>query len=330
LYVFEGVINPRAKFEHLAVNRYLRDATRAFKDANRAFAINDMPGPMGEIVPGLVKVLRLSDTQSRKYAEVWVTQHKLTRTTTARGRVVYSFVHLTDVHLRVPFDHPERQRWMDGAAQIHLPTARASRLWYQVIAGLRDRNTGQYEIVAAALMENMRLPPKKGALWSKGEDLSDYAVSLGFTTLEAQEFYKVTKGLVLLDNWPVVRPVWKAFSERYAGQLRKEINIFLRQYASGSVLVDIELPAVETAVTALGKPIGLKYHGMEWGDDPLRQLTEPIPGYWRELRRDGKPLLEGQQQILDQPSAAAATEKAKQRFLAAQAVKRHRHKTGRK
>ncbi|WP_204070102.1 phosphotransferase, partial [Sphaerisporangium krabiense] len=322
LFVFDGAINPRARFEHLATDQYLLDAKKVFKETNRAFALTEMPGTMGDPVPGLAKVLRLGETQARKYAEQWVKEGKLTKKTTARGRVVYSFVHLTDVHLRVPYDHPERPKWMAGAAKIKLSTVRAERLWYLVIAGLRDRNAAHFEVVADALMTTMRIPPGKGALWSKGEDLSDYAITLGFVTLEAQEFYNVTQGLVLLDNWPVVRPVWQAFSERYASRLRKEIHIFLRQYATGSVLVDIELPAVRETEANLRRKLPLRFHGMEWGDDPLRILQAPVPGYWRELRRDGTPLGEGRQQILDEGGAKAATSVARRRFFTSQASKR--------
>jgi aminoglycoside phosphotransferase (APT) family kinase protein len=322
LFVFDGAINPRAKFEHLATDTYLHEAQQAYKRTNRAFAIDDMPGPMGDIVPGLAKVIRLRETQARKYAEKWVTEGKLTKKTTARGRVVYSFVHLTDVHLRVPYDHPERPKWMAGARDIRLSSAQAGRLWYLVIAGLRDGKPGHFEVVANTLMQRMRISPRKGALWSKGEDLSDYARTLGFVTLEAQEFYRVTQGLTLLDDWGTVRPVWTAFSQRYARQLRKEIHIFVRQLEAGSVLVDIELPAVRTVMDLLGEDIDLKFHGMEWGDDPLRELINPVPGYWRELERDGTPLGKGQQRELDRPGAKAATIVARRRFRTSQATKK--------
>jgi aminoglycoside phosphotransferase (APT) family kinase protein len=322
LFIFDGAINPRATFEHLATDQYLYDAEKAYKKRKRAFAINDMPGRLGGTVPGLAKVLGLSGTQAHKHAEKWVTLGKLTKKTTARGRVVYSFVRLTDANLEVPFDHPERPKWMAGAASIGMPTALASHLWELVIAGLRDNKPSNYGEVADELMKKMRIPPKKGALWSKGEDLSDYAVSLGFMTLESQEFYKVTKGLTLLDNWPRVRPVWEVFSVRYASQLRKEIHIFARQIEPGSVLVDIELPAVAKIVTSTGKPIALKFHGMEWGDDPQQVLRNPVPRYWRELRRDGTPLGEGKKQVLDEKGAKAATSVARRRFETSQASKR--------
>ncbi|HWO67264.1 MAG TPA: phosphotransferase [Umezawaea sp.] len=326
LFIFDGAINPRATFEHLAQDHYFDEAKRAYKRPDPAdsldFAIDDMPGRMGATVPGLRKVIRLGETQARKYAEKWVAEGRLTRNVTARGRVVYSFVHLTDVTLRVPYDHPERARWMAGAARIHLSSATANDLWYLVIAGIRDRRPDHFATVADTLMRAMRVKPGKGALWSKGVDLSDYAAGLGFVTLETQEFYNVTEGLVLLDDWDRVRPVWQAFSERYARRLRKEIHIFVRQLVPGSVLVDIELPAVRKTSRALGRPIELKFHGMDWGDDPTKVLREPVPRYWRELLADGTRLDAGQQQVLDERGARSATTKARNRFWTSQASKR--------
>jgi Phosphotransferase enzyme family len=323
LFVFDGVINPRATAEHLVKDEALQLARRAYtRPRNRPFGIKDMPGRTGRVVPGLATVTGLSERQARKYAERWREDGRVTRKTTARGRVVYSFQFLTDVHLEVPIDHPERPKWMAGAKDIGMSASKAARLWYLVIAGIRDGKPAFFDTVANELMKSMKIKAKKGALWSKGEDLSDYAVSLGFVTLEAQEFYKVTKGLTLLDNWPRVRPVWERFSVRYASQLRKEIHIFVRQIESGSVLVDIELPAVKETETRLGRAIALKFHGMEWGDDPRRVLHDPVPHYFRELRRDGTPLDEGRQQVLDKDGAKEATSRARRRFTTSQASKR--------
>lgn len=326
LFLFDGAINPRAKFEHLANDHYLFEAQRAYKRSNPAdsleFAIDDMPGRMGATVPGLRKVVRLGETQARKYAEKWVVEGKLSKKVTARGRVVYSFVHLTDVDLRVPFDHPERAKWMAGAAKIHLSSAKAAHLWYLVIAGLRDHRPDYFEIVADELMRGMRIPPGKGALWSKGVDLSDYVAGLGFVTLETQEFYNVTEGLVLLDDWAVVRPLWVTFSRRYAGSLRKEIHVFVRQFLASSVLVETELPTVRRIMRSTGLSIALKFHGMDWGDDPTKILANPVPRYWRELLADGTALKEGQQHVLDEAAARSATDRARLRFTTSQANKR--------
>jgi len=330
LFVFEGVVNPRATFEHLAVNRYLRDAMMAFKAKDRAFAITDIVGPKGVHVPGLAKVLRLSESQARKYAAEWVRQHRLTARPNARNRMIHSFVRLTDANLETPLEHPEYHRWVSGARKIGISRAEATQLWYLVVEGLRTHAERHFEDVADVLLANMRIAPGKGALWSMGVDLVRYATKLGFTTLEAQEFYHVTEGLTLLDSWDDVRPLWKVLSERYAGQLRKEINLFMRFWTPDSIMVSVELKAVRDTMRATGKPIALKFHGMEWGDDPRHELEYPVPGYWRELRRDGTPLGPGEQQVLDASGVQHATQKAKDRFMANQALKRHRREQRRK
>jgi hypothetical protein len=330
LFRFDGAINPRATFEQLAVNKYLHDAIKTYgndpsKYPHLLFAIDDMPGATaGRVVPGLQTTLGLSAAQARKYAAEWVRMGLLTATRTSHGRTVYSFVPLpTPADLLVPEDHPEYGKWTAGSARVPIPSAEAKRLWYLIIEGLRDNKPDNFETVAATLMRSMRIRAGRGALWSRGEDLSDYARSLGYTTLEAQNFYRATQGLTLVNDWPTVRPVWVAFSRRYAGQLRNEIHIFMRRFATGSVLVDIELPAVAATVSA-GATIELKFHAMEWGDDPSHILNDPVPGYWRELNARGRPLSKGAQLVQDQSAAAGAAAIAEQRFLDSQAAKRAR------
>ncbi|GLY37811.1 hypothetical protein Amsp01_038350 [Amycolatopsis sp. NBRC 101858] len=325
LFVFDGAINPRAKFEHLANDRYLSEARKAYKRPDPKdsldFAVDDRRDPKGATVPGLKKVLGLSATQARKYAEKWVTAGKLTKTITD-GRAVYSFVHLTGDDLKDPAKHPERARWMAGAATIHLPAATAAALWKLLIEGLRDGKPANFEVVAEALMHSMRIAPGQGALWSKGEDISEYAAGLGFAALETQEFYNVTKGLTLLDDWSLVRPLWMVFSRRYAGSLRKEIHIFVRQFLASSVLLETELPTVRRIMRSTRRSIELKFHAMDWGDDPTKILDMPVPGYFRELLADGTALPEGRQHVLDEKGARTATARARERFRTSQATKR--------
>jgi hypothetical protein len=327
LYVFRGMINPRATFDQLAINSYLSKAVKEFKDKDRAFAITDMPGKKkGEIVPGLAKVLRLSESQARRYAKEWLDQGRLrlVTDTTSRGRVVYKFVRLTRADLEVPLDHPEKDTWVNGAKEINMSEAKALELWFLVIEGLRDNRPENFEVVAQEMLGGLRIPAKKGALWSRGVDLSDYAVDQGYTTLEAQEFYKVTKGVTFLDGMVPSKGVWKAFSALYASKLRKEVHIFLRIWNPGSVMVAVELKAIEKTEEKLKKPIKLKFHGMAWGDDPRKHLTEPVPGYWRELTPLGDELKEGQKKVLDETEAKKATSEAKKRFDESQLRKEQR------
>jgi hypothetical protein len=328
-YVFLGIINPRATFDQLAENTYLNEAIRAYKENDRAFAVTDMPGEEeGEIVPGLAKTIGLGETQARKYAKKWLKEGRLTKYTTARGLEVYSFTKLTDVHLRVPSHHPELGKWLKGAEKIHMSEAKATSLWYLIVAGLRDNKPEFFDVVARSMLRDLHIPPKKGALWSGGVDLSEYVVDLGFTTLEDQEFYRVTEGVKFLDDMKPSRGVWKAFSKLYAGKLRKEVHIFLRMWNTGSVMVRVELPAIRETQRIMEELIHLKFHGMAWGDDPNHILEHPLPKYWRELDPRGKELDKGEQQILDEPGVKYATNQAMLRFEAEQSKKKNRRRTG--
>ncbi|WP_410673366.1 hypothetical protein [Amycolatopsis sp. cmx-4-68] len=314
-YEFTGVLNPRATFEHLAQDRYLRLARDEYKEkGNRAFALTDIVGPKEVHVPGLAKLLRLSVTQARKYAAAWVAAGKLEAEPNTRGRMIYKFVELTDADLETPLEHPEYGKWKDGSKEFGLSVTEAQELWFRIIEGFRTRDDGYFDAVADVLLVNLRIPPGKGALWSEGVDLADYAAELGFTTLEKQEFYVVTKGLTFLDEWKRVRPLWAKFSARYAGRLRKVIHLFMRLWKPESIMVRVELAAVREVQRVSGREITLKFHGMAWGDDPRRILDSAVPRYWRELTRDGDELAKGKQQELDESGLKKATQIAKARF----------------
>jgi hypothetical protein len=321
LFRFEGAINPRATFEQLAVDKPLNDARKAY--GHDPFAITDMPGTApGIVVPGLTTTLRLGATQARKYAAHWIDLGKLNKETTSRGRVIYNFFTFTaPADLVVPRDHREYRKWMDGATAASVSVADADRYWHLILEGIRDRKPDNFEIVARDMMRGMRIPPGQGALWSGGVDLSDYAVSRGYTALEAQDFLAVAQHVNLLQDFPAVTPVWIAFSRRYAGQLRDEIHIFIRKLSPGSVLVTVELKTVAEVERRLRTTIRQRFHAMEWGDDPRHILDNPVPGYWRELRADGQPLKAGGVLEQDRAPAAAAAAEAERRFRARQAAK---------
>ncbi|MEU8635356.1 hypothetical protein AB0C38_24600 [Amycolatopsis sp. NPDC048633] len=319
LYEFTGVLNPRATFDHLVQDRYLRLARKEYykekKEDNLAFALTDIVGPKNVHVPGLAKLLGLGVTQARKYAKAWVAAGKLEAEPTTRGRItIYKFAPLTDVDLEAPLEHPEYGKWMHGSKKFGLSAAEAQELWFRVIEGFRTRDDSYFDAVADVLLANLHIPPGKGALWSEGVDLADYAEDRGFTTLEKQEFYTVTKGLIFLDEWKRVRPLWAKLSARYAGKLRNVIHLFMRLWKPNSIMVSVELEAVRNVEAASDHEITLKFHGMAWGDDPLRILDSAVPRYWRELTRNGDELPEGEQQELDESGLKKATQIAKARF----------------
>ncbi len=95
--------------------------------------------------------------------------------------------------------------------------------------------------------------------------------------------------------------------------------MYLRRLAAGSVLVDIELPRLQSKLAA--GTITVDYHAMEWGDDPSHKLSDPLPGYWRELDATGNPLPAGGEMALSQGAAGAAASIAERRFRTAQTTK---------
>lgn len=317
-----GSINPRATLAQLAVNKPYHDAKAFYIGANEAFSIHDMPGPGGITVPGLTTKLSLSDSQARRYAKEWLRTGKIVvNPTSTLPYQVYSFKPLpTSADLLVPKNHPEYPQFMAGAALIPITPAEADLNWDLLIEGLRDPSkAGNFSIVAANLMRGVSLPPNKGALWSKGEDMSDYALSLGFQTLEGQAFYRATKGLNLINDWSVARKAWDAFSLLFASQMRGKVHVFLRKLRPDSVLVEVELNYLKTV--APPGSVDPKFHAMEWGDDPRHKLNDPVPNYWRELDGAGNPQPKGTQVELTEAQADAATQIAHQRFLDKQRLK---------
>jgi hypothetical protein len=321
-----GSINPRATFAQLAVNKRYVDAKNyyAIGSPNEAFAIEDIT-IAGAVVQGLKTTIGLEASQARKYLDEWVSTGKVREITSPHPPTkVYGFKPSpTPADLLVPKLHPEYAGWMSGCALVPIPAADADRDWDLLITGMRDNKPANFDAVAASLMRNMSVPAGKGALWSGGEDLSDYAKSQGCTTLEQQDFYKATKGLELVNDWSVAKKAWAGFSELYASQLRGKCHIYLRRLAAGSVLVDVELKKIDEMLRAGRVPGGLpiRYHAMEWGDDPHQKLTFPLPGYWRELDAAGNPLAAGAVLEQDKGPAGNAAGIAERRFKTAQAAK---------
>lgn len=322
-----GSINPQATFAQLAINKPFNDAKRHYVPGtpNETFAIDDLT-IAGVTVQGLKTTLGLGATQTRKYVQEWVrTGHVQEIASPTPPAKVYRFKPSpTPADLAVPKNHPEYAQWMEGCKAIPIPADEADRDWDRLITGMRDRKPANFEAVAESLMRNMTILPGKGALWSGGEDLSDYARTQGCTTLEQQDFYKATKGLELVNDWSVARNAWAAFSRLYASQLRGKIHVYMRRFAAGSVLVDIELKKINELLAAPGGVPGglnLRYHAMEWGDDPRHKLDTFLAGHWRELDPAGNPLAAGAVLEQDQAPAANAVRVAEARFRAAQAAK---------
>ncbi len=173
-----------------------------------------------------------------------------------------------DEALAVPNRHPEWPKFRDGAASIGIGQARALELWTLIIEGIRDGKPDNYELVADELFPYMQVPKGKMALWSGGIGVSDYAVSKGKQTLEAQKFYKLTDGLKLYKDWDKVRPVWAALSARFVSQCQGEVHCYLRAYSTTSIFGEVE----HNILLSLGSKVSIKYHALSGPDEDIREL----------------------------------------------------------
>jgi hypothetical protein len=313
-----GSINPKATFAQLVIDNLVK-AKKAYQFDKQAFAVHD--ADIGGVhIPGLTTTLGLGDTQTREYLNAWIADNDAVMI--AHSKVPLYKVNMgpTPDALLDPATHPERGRWMTGCAAVPIPTADAERDWELLIVGIRDRKPANFTMVADSLMRVMDVPSGKAALWSGGVDLSDYARSQGCTALEQQSFYKATQGLKLVNDWPMLRPAWVAFSEKYASAMRGKVRVYMREWRADSILVSVELAKIEDMMlTTTG--LHVDYHAMEWGDDPHRVLAQYLSGVWQELDGSGHPLPAGATRALDKDTAIHAVGVAQARFRAAQSAK---------
>jgi len=194
--------------------------------------------------------------------------------------------------------------------------ADADRMWTLIIEGLRDNKPANFEAVADFMVKWMKVPKGKAALWSGGIDLSDYAVSKGLTTLEAQKFYEATKGLKLYEDKSAVYECWKALSRKFVEQFDGVVHVYMREWDPQSVLVTTELEVLKS------KGLQVKFHAMDWVDAPGHIGEFSVDHAFVELDAAGNPLPPGATMDLTAAQAQHAVDVAKARYVASQAAKK--------
>jgi hypothetical protein len=215
-----------------------------------------------------------------------------------------------------PFKHPEYKQWSAQATGIGMAQADADRMWTLIIEGLRDNKPANFEAVADFMVKWMKVPKGKAALWSGGIDLSDYAVSKGLTTLEAQKFYEATKGLKLYEDKSAVYECWKALSRKFVEQFDGVVHVYMREWDPQSVLVTTELEVLKS------KGLQVKFHAMDWVDAPGHIGEFSVDHAFVELDAAGNPLPPGVTMELTAAQAQHAVDVAKARYVASQAAKK--------
>lgn len=85
-------------------------------------------------------------------------------------------------------------------------------------------------------------------LWSGGFDLSQYAQSIGCTTLEESPFGFILDSLYLTNSWARLGPLWNIISREFvdvAISQGAEFHVFLRTYDISSVLIRQEVQQIK-------------------------------------------------------------------------------------
>jgi hypothetical protein len=172
-----------------------------------------------------------------------------------------------------PMAHPEWPKFKAGSQKLVPPMneKEAAKLWTLIIEGIRDGKPENYDYVADQLFGRyMQVGKGEMALWSGGIGMSNYAVSLGFKTLESRQFYNLTDGLALYDDWDKVRPVWVAFSRKFVEQCQGVVHCFLRYYSETSVFGEVE----HNILLGKGGQVKIRYHACFGPDDDVRELDK--------------------------------------------------------
>jgi hypothetical protein len=196
----------------------------------------------------------------------------------------------------IPIDarhHPYWRTFRDGMRQIRVAESEIITVWTLILKGVklqRERNAtnrryepNEHFLEVASRMEQHLRPAsfKNMALWSGGYDLSLYARSRGYETLETTRFGRVVDCCKLCSDWKAVSPLWNALSRTYvrwivAQEFKKDVHVFIRCDDPGSVLQREEIPAIVDIMWVLmdeQRPIRLRWH-VVWGDGPPHTLRE--------------------------------------------------------
>lgn len=125
-------------------------------------------------------------------------------------------------------------------------------------------NNPEYREVARKVKSKLDVhnSGKKLALWSGGYDLSAYASSQNYTTLEESQFGKILDNFYISHDWRLIGPLWNIISgqfvEKYIEDGGVEFHVFIRAYDPASVLVRQEVDQIYKA--AQSKELKVFWH----------------------------------------------------------------------
>jgi len=178
-------------------------------------------------------------------------------------------------------NHPSRSYVIQLLLNEGIDLDTAEFFWAQLVFGLyqqfaqkdEDKSVGHYILAADFANALLQTPVDKSALWSGGIEMSDLAISLGYTTLESTPLGKIYTELVhneLLiqdSEWPnVFTPAANIFLENGQG----EVNIFIRWWDQTSVLLHDEVDLLNTLLRQH------RLHVVTRDSDSLKFITTPV------------------------------------------------------
>lgn len=178
-----------------------------------------------------------------------------------------------------PLLHPETIDFLSMMNAIGVPVNVAYEIWQYLLLALEDQdfyNTAAliahypnlnliqsndeirqgnalYHLVARMIRPYLNAGDLIG-LWSGGFDLSQYAASIGCTTLEETPFGFILDSLYLTNSWARLGPLWNVISREFVNVAimnSAEFHVFIRVYDVNSVLIRQEVNQIRRVAPQL-------------------------------------------------------------------------------
>lgn len=157
-----------------------------------------------------------------------------------------------------PFSHPEYPIFKKEMRKCVDDEAKIDQMWTLTVKGidlqLKFNNANRkndanpfFEELANLLNREGLLSPNEHepfALWSGGFEISLYAQSKGYTTLEKTKAGLIFDTLLLYPSWSLLGPLWNSLSSEFAKNSNDDAHIFFRVHDPLSVLERQEIPQI--------------------------------------------------------------------------------------
>jgi hypothetical protein len=298
---FVGSINPNAIVARKRSENPFEDAKQFYVGDNVVFGIDDIT-MAGTVIQGLTTTIGTDAAEAGTYLQEWVQDGNVRKITSPHPPTeVYVFTPAPAAdEMLAPKKHQNYNDWTAACGA----SDQTDLYWDLVIIGIRDEKTENFDTVATSMWGDAEVPEGQGALWSGGTDLGAYAQRVReLRPLGSMDFDPMLQLLDTFFTWPAQRPLWGAFSRLFASNLSGKVHVFMREFRIDSVLVEIELPAIEARLNTPGGVAIVVYHAIDLGSPCA------------ELDADGNPMPGGEVCELDKATAISALAVARERNM---------------